>query len=283
MKRWLAGTALVLGLLGGLLAPAAADPPAPEAIPVTCDGTTYSIVTNRGQSLWTPAFVTTSNVVLVPISIDLTFTDVTTGESEHVSDVKGAGVNPNAVSCTVDFTTTDPESGHVFTIKGSFTALVTPVGTTTTSTSTTTTSTTTTTLPQPSADLSVTKVAVDTDDPTPGIQPDGDTFQYHITVHNDGPSRTRVSVRDTLPTDVTYVSSSFPIGYACALHPGGVVICATASSLTVAPGADVVFVITVVTNDAGDSFTNNVTVTGEQPDPDLSDNDFTLTTSTTSP
>jgi hypothetical protein len=78
MKRWLAGTALVLGLLGGLLAPAAADPPAPEAIPVTCDGTTYSIVTNRGQSLWTPAFVTTSNVVLVPISIDLTFTDVTT-------------------------------------------------------------------------------------------------------------------------------------------------------------------------------------------------------------
>ena len=71
--------------------------------------------------------VTTSTQVVVPIAFDLTFTDVTTGESEHEAAVKGPGTNPNAVNCTVDFTTTDPESGHVFSIQGTAVVLVTPV------------------------------------------------------------------------------------------------------------------------------------------------------------
>ena len=130
MKRWLARTALVFGLLVSLATPAAADPPSPEAIPipVTCDDTTYLIGFTPGRGAFTPALVTTGNQVLVPFTVDLTFTDLTTGESEDVTDVKGAGQNPNAVTCTVDFTAVDPESGHLFNIQGSFTAVVTPVG-----------------------------------------------------------------------------------------------------------------------------------------------------------
>lgn len=128
MKRWLARTALVLGLLVSLATPAAADPPSPLSIPVTCDGTTYLIGFTPGRGAFTPALVTTGNQVLVPVTVDLTFTDLTTGESEEVSDVKGAGQNPNAVTCTVDFTTVDPESGDLFNVQGSFTAVVTPVG-----------------------------------------------------------------------------------------------------------------------------------------------------------
>jgi hypothetical protein len=130
MKRFLVCIALMLGLAGGLAAPAAADPPssAEFTIPITCDGTTYLIGFLPGQGEFTPGLVTTSTQVIVPIAIDLTFTDVTTGESEHEFAVKGAGSNPHAVSCTIDFTSTDPESGHVFSIQGTATVLVTPVG-----------------------------------------------------------------------------------------------------------------------------------------------------------
>jgi hypothetical protein len=128
MKRWLARTALVLGLLVSLATPAAADPPSPVAVPVTCDDTTYLIGFIPGRGEFTPALVTTGTQVLVPVTVDLTFTDLTTGESEDFTDVKGAGQNPNAVSCTVDFTDIDPETGHLVNLRGSFTAVVTPVG-----------------------------------------------------------------------------------------------------------------------------------------------------------
>jgi hypothetical protein len=120
----------MLGLAGGLAGPAAADPPssAEFAVPITCDGTTYLIGFLPGQGEFTPALVTTSTQVIVPIAFDLTFTDVTTGESEHEFAMKGAGSNPHAVGCTIDFTSTDPESGHVFNIQGTATVLVTPVG-----------------------------------------------------------------------------------------------------------------------------------------------------------
>jgi hypothetical protein len=129
MKRFLACIALTLGLAGSLAAPATADPPssAEFTIPITCDGTTYLIGFLPGQGEFTPGLVATSTQVIVPIAFDLTFTDVTTGESEHESAVKGTGSNPNAVSCTIDFTSTDPESGHVFNIQGTATVLVTPV------------------------------------------------------------------------------------------------------------------------------------------------------------
>jgi hypothetical protein len=128
MKRWHVCTALALGLTGALTVPAAADPPsaAEFPVPITCDGTTYVVGFIPGQGDFTPALVTTSNQVVVPFEFDLTFTDLTTGESETETAQKGPGTNPNAVSCTIDFTSTDPETGHEFNIAGTVTALITP-------------------------------------------------------------------------------------------------------------------------------------------------------------
>lgn len=128
MKRLFASTALTVALVGAMAAPAAADPPssAEFTIPVTCDGTTYLIGFIPGRGEFTPALLADSTQVLVPFAFDLTFTDVTTGESEHDTSVKGAGKNGNAVSCTIDYTATDPETGDLFTIRGTVLGLVTP-------------------------------------------------------------------------------------------------------------------------------------------------------------
>src|SRR5215218_6733100 len=115
MKRLFACIALMLGLVGTLATPAAADPPssAEFTVPVTCDGTNYVIGFVPADAEFTPALVTGGTQVVVPIAFEITFTDVTTGVSEHETAVKGTGSNPNALTCTVDFTFTDPESGDV--------------------------------------------------------------------------------------------------------------------------------------------------------------------------
>jgi hypothetical protein len=79
-----------------------------------------------GRADFTPALVTTSNQVVVPFEFDLTFTDLTTGESDTETAQKGPGTNLNAVTCTIDFTSTDPETRHEFNIAGTVTALITP-------------------------------------------------------------------------------------------------------------------------------------------------------------
>ena len=128
MKRLLACIALTLGLGGALATPAAADPPssAEFTVPITCEGTTYIVGFIPGRGEFTPALVANGTQVVVPIAFDLTFTGG--GESEHETAVKGPGSNPNAVACTINFTSTDPETGDVFTIQGTATVLVTPVG-----------------------------------------------------------------------------------------------------------------------------------------------------------
>src|SRR5439155_23660215 len=85
MKPFLACIALVIGLVGAVATPAAADPPSSAAftVPVSCAGTTYLVGFIPGHGEFTPALVATNNQVLVPFSFDLTFTDVTTGESMH--------------------------------------------------------------------------------------------------------------------------------------------------------------------------------------------------------
>ena len=131
MKRWAATAAIVLGLLGAYTAPAQADPiNAPNALtfPITCDGTTYTVVGVPGQGQWTPALVTTSNVVLVPFSFDITFTDLTTGETFHLTVSKEA-VNQANATCTFAVTFTDPETGDMVSIAGTVAGLhVPPVG-----------------------------------------------------------------------------------------------------------------------------------------------------------
>jgi hypothetical protein len=131
MKRWAATAAIVLGLLGAYTAPAQADPintPNALTFPITCDGTTYTVVGVPGQGQWTPALVTTSNVVLVPFSFDITFTDLTTGESFHLTVSKEA-VNQANATCTFAVTFTDPETGDMLRIAGTVAGLhVPPVG-----------------------------------------------------------------------------------------------------------------------------------------------------------
>jgi hypothetical protein len=121
MKRWAATTAMLLALLGVAMAPAYADPtntPNPSTFEITCDDTTYTVVGVPGQGAWTPALVTDSNQVLIPVSFDITFTDLTTGETFTFEVSKEAGNHLATQSCSFAVTDTDPETGHLVSIEG---------------------------------------------------------------------------------------------------------------------------------------------------------------------
>jgi hypothetical protein len=121
MKRWAATAAMLLALLGVLAAPAYADPTnAPNALTfeITCGDTTYSVVGVPGQGQWTPALVTDSNQVLIPTSFDITFVDLTTGETFSVEVSKEAGNHLATQSCSFDVTASDPATGEMFRIFG---------------------------------------------------------------------------------------------------------------------------------------------------------------------
>ena len=110
MKRWAATAAILLGLLGVLAAPAYADPTnAPNSITfeITCGDATYTVVGVPGGGQWTPALVTDSNQVLVPTSFDITFVDLTTGETDSVDVSKEAGNHLATQSCSFDVTVDD--------------------------------------------------------------------------------------------------------------------------------------------------------------------------------
>jgi hypothetical protein len=129
MKRWVATAAIVLGLLGVYMAPAHADPinaPNVEPFPITCDGTTYTVVVVPGQGQWTPALVTTSNVVLIPFSFEFVVTNLTTGETETFAFSKPAADRAANVTCTFTSTETDPVTGETFRIVGTAEGLRAP-------------------------------------------------------------------------------------------------------------------------------------------------------------
>jgi hypothetical protein len=103
------------------MAPAYADPtntPNPFTFEITCGNTTYSVVGVPGGGQWTPALVTNSNQVLIPVSFDITFTDLTTGETFSVDVSKEAGNHLPTQSCSFSVTDTDPETGHLVSIEG---------------------------------------------------------------------------------------------------------------------------------------------------------------------
>jgi hypothetical protein len=129
MKRWAAITAMLLALLGVSMAPAHADPTnAPNSLqfPITCGGTTYTVVGVPGQGQWTPALVTDSNQVFIPFAFDITFTDLTTGETFTVDVSKEAGNHLATQSCSFTITTTDPETGDLVSIAGTVEVVLTP-------------------------------------------------------------------------------------------------------------------------------------------------------------
>src|SRR5215216_3679454 len=131
MKRWAATVAILLGLLGVLAAPAYADPTnAPNSLSfeITCGDTTYTVVGVPGQGQWTPALVTDSNQVLVPTSFDITFFDLTTGETFSVDVSKEAGNHLATQSCSFDVTASDPETGESFRVFGDVEVFFPPGG-----------------------------------------------------------------------------------------------------------------------------------------------------------
>jgi hypothetical protein len=81
-----------------------------------------------GGGQWTPALVTDSNQVLVPTSFDITFTDLTTGETFTVDVSKEAGNHLATQSCSFTLTDTDPETGHLVSIEGTVEVFFPPGG-----------------------------------------------------------------------------------------------------------------------------------------------------------
>jgi hypothetical protein len=129
MKRWVATAAMVLGLLGVYMAPAHADPinaPNVEPLDLTCDGTTYTVAVAPGVGLWTPALVTTSNQVLIPVSYEFTNINLTTGEIETASFRKEPANRLPTTTCT--FREIFTEGGVTFEFSGVVEAMIRPPG-----------------------------------------------------------------------------------------------------------------------------------------------------------
>lgn len=114
------------------------------------------------------------------------------------------------------------------------------------------------------ADLVLTK----DDSPDPVVV--GQTLTYHLNVTNAGPTRaTNVTVQDTLPPSVTYLSSSTEQG-ACAQSDGNV----TCGIGEMASGARVNITIAVAPNSLG-VIANTANVTADDPDPQPANNNAT--------
>ncbi len=110
----------------------------------------------------------------------------------------------------------------------------------------------------PQADLVITKA----DSPDP-VQV-GSDLTYTLTVTNHGPqAATGVTVVDTLPDGVTFVSAS-----AGCVEAAGVVTCTVGA----VPVDGVIELTIVVTADVEGTITNTATVTGLEVDPDLANN-----------
>jgi uncharacterized repeat protein (TIGR01451 family) len=122
----------------------------------------------------------------------------------------------------------------------------------------------TTTVDPRRADLSITKA----DDADPVTV--GDQVTYTLTAANDGPQNaTGVTITDTLPSSVSFVSAS-----AGCTETSGTVTCDVGA---LADNATAERQITVTTNSAG-QVSNTASVDGNEEDPDASDNSDTETT-----
>ncbi|MFF2958141.1 hypothetical protein ACFVT1_04290 [Streptomyces sp. NPDC057963] len=115
----------------------------------------------------------------------------------------------------------------------------------------------------PAADLSVVKAA---DATTVTV---GQTVTYRVTVHNSGPNRaTGVTVTDRLPDGLAFLSADGPGSYDPATGRWTVG--------TLADGAGATLVLRAKATEAG-PISNTATVTGNEKDPDPTDNTDTVT------
>ncbi len=128
-------------------------------------------------------------------------------------------------------------------------------------------STATTTVNPPSADLSITK----TDSPDPVAV--GTNLTYTIAVRNNGPSTaTGVTLTDTLPSGLTYVSST-PTQGSCSQASGTV----TCNLGNISNGSTATITI-VVTPTATGTISNTASVSSSVSDPNTANNNATATT-----
>jgi uncharacterized repeat protein (TIGR01451 family) len=117
-----------------------------------------------------------------------------------------------------------------------------------------------------SADLAITMTA----SPNPTV---ANPLTYTLTVSNSGPDNaTGVTVRDTLPGSVNFVSATSSQG-SCS-QSNGVVTCTLGN---IANGGSATITLVVTPTQAG-TITNVATVTGNEPDPTPGDNTATLMT-----
>ena len=111
MKRLVATAAMMVGLLGVMMAPAHADPiNAPNAQPLelTCEnGATYDVVVVPGRGNWTPALVTDSNTLTNADTGEVVFHETTTKEPVNRID-----------TTTCQWTETFEEDGQTFEFVG---------------------------------------------------------------------------------------------------------------------------------------------------------------------
>ncbi len=129
--------------------------------------------------------------------------------------------------------------------------------------------------PPPTADLQITKA--DAVDPVDS----GTDITYTITVTNNGPdAATGVTMDDTLPSEVSFVSADSDVG-SCA-ETSGTVSCDIGS---LAPGAvaTVTLVVTAPVVGTTTDVTNSATVTGDQADSDTANNTAAQTTTVSGP
>jgi uncharacterized repeat protein (TIGR01451 family) len=123
-----------------------------------------------------------------------------------------------------------------------------------------------TTTVQTEADLQVSK----TDTPDPVVA--GETLSYSLAISNNGPSDAGgITITDTLPTGVSFASAS----PGCS-ESAGLVTCTLAG---LSSGANLARTIVVTVNSATTGLlSNSVEISGNQFDPDSSNNSDTITT-----
>ena len=81
-----------------------------------------------GHGTWTPALVTTSNAVLVPFSIKLTITSLTTGESTSFAAGKEAAERTATTACGFEQVFTNSQTGESHQVSGVLEVLSRPLG-----------------------------------------------------------------------------------------------------------------------------------------------------------
>ena len=129
MKRGLALLGICALSLAALAPSAVADPIQAKSatqLQVVCNGTPYQVVVN-GNGKFTPAHILESTGVVVPYSVDLTFTFTPPGgptETQTQTASKG-GPHKGAVDCTIPFQSFSGPQG-TFTIQGTATGFLTP-------------------------------------------------------------------------------------------------------------------------------------------------------------